>query len=179
MTPFHKQEKRPQNNGIVIEETRCLDEFKRTLASLTVNNKDIIDALTKSAGIGWTNAVQIVDMILNCKPTEAIVKLYLIDSILKNIGGIYLELFGQILVSTFTTIFKIADVNTRKKMYILRCTWNDVLSRDMLLSLDNATNKMDFKWPVKKSQTCEIGESVVTDVNVKVCLTMTSGIVIH
>lgn len=173
--PLHKDAERSKK----VDQIQSLDGFRRTLTSLTTNSKYTIDALTEAAGVYCNHAIQIVDMILSCKPTESITKLYLIDSIIKNIGGIYLTRFGQVLVKTFTAIFKDADINTRKKLYVLRCTWNNVVPPDILLSLDTHTKEIDNNWPLQTLQMHDKDEAVVIDVNDKVCVTVTPDIVIY
>ena len=54
----------------------------------------------------------IEDRLKKVKPDQMLPIMYLIDSIIKNIGGPYIELFQQNLVSTFTNIFR-SDVQVK------------------------------------------------------------------
>ncbi|KAJ8944029.1 hypothetical protein NQ318_021745 [Aromia moschata] len=74
--------------------------------------------------------------------------LYLIDCIVKNVGGTYTTLFSQNIVSTFCGVFKAVDEKTRAEMFKLRQTWNDVFPQMKLYAIDVQINLLDPAWPV-------------------------------
>ncbi|KAK2584744.1 hypothetical protein KPH14_007075 [Odynerus spinipes] len=79
--------------------------------------------------------------------------LYLIDSIVKNVNGTYLNLFTQNIVNTFCGVFEKVDENTRASMWKLRQTWNDVFPAKKLFSLDVRVQSIDPAWPITASPT--------------------------
>lgn len=130
--------------------------FQQQLNSLKENEKPIIDGFTKSAGIGCEISDKIVDTIIKYNAKNGIIKLYLIDSIVKNIGGEYLTLFGNVLIDLFTKIFAAADVSFRKKLFTLRHTWSGFFPKDTLRSLDISTKKIDANWPVENIESVKV-----------------------
>lgn len=99
--------------------------------------------------------------------------LYLIDSIVKNVGHEYTGLFSHSIVNIFCGVFEkvclcgcvrmcgwwarlvlthfvTIQVNekVRTKMYALRQTWNDVFSQPKLYALDLKVNNIDRAWPI-------------------------------
>ena len=86
------------------------ENFKKLLATLTSNNAIIIDNLTAIAKEEINNAklfIKVIeDRIKEVKADQMLPLMYLMDSICKNIGGPYNELFQQNLVSNFSLVFK-------------------------------------------------------------------------
>lgn len=74
--------------------------------------------------------------------------LYLIDCIVKNVGGPYTALFSQNIVATFCSVFRVADERTRAEMFKLRQTWNEVFSAKKLYAIDIQIKMLDPAWPV-------------------------------
>ena len=85
------------------------DTYKETLATLTFNNKIVINTLTEIAkeNIKFASVVVAVieERLRRVPPDQMLPLMYLIDSICKNHGGPYKELFQQNLVSNFAYIF--------------------------------------------------------------------------
>lgn len=58
-------------------------------------------------------------------PDRKLPLLYLLDSIVKNIGGVYLQLFSRNLVTTFRSAYEnVVDEATRSAMLRLLDTWD-------------------------------------------------------
>lgn len=58
--------------------------------------------------------------------------LYLLDSIIKNIGGVYLELFAENIVPVFCTAFEACDMSSRMAMQHLLKTWYGVFPEEKI-----------------------------------------------
>ncbi|KAJ8720492.1 hypothetical protein PYW08_005957 [Mythimna loreyi] len=75
--------------------------------------------------------------------------LYLVDSIIKNVGGAYTSKFSQSIVNMFTRTFKQVDEKIRSQMFKLRETWHDVFPATKLYQLDVKVNLIDPAWPIQ------------------------------
>ncbi|PWA24396.1 hypothetical protein CCH79_00011860 [Gambusia affinis] len=80
---------------------------------------------------------------------EKLPVLYLVDSIVKNVGGEYLAVFAKNLIASFICVFEKVDENTRKSLFKLRSTWDDVFPLKKLYALDVRVNSLDPAWPIK------------------------------
>ncbi|KAG5886429.1 hypothetical protein JTB14_035721 [Gonioctena quinquepunctata] len=127
-------------------------EYASSLADLTFNSKPLINVLTMLADENSPNAKVIVEAIeTHLSKVSTDVKLpilYLIDCIVKNVGGTYTSLFSQNIVSTFCGVFKAVDEKTRAEMFKLRQTWNEVFPQMKLYAIDVQINLLDPAWPV-------------------------------
>merc|ERR1711934_553225 len=77
--------------------------------------------------------------------------MYLIDSICKNHGSPYKEMFNTNLVSNFAHIFQQVSEKVRSLLYKLRLTWGgsyQVFTPTVLHQLDVKIKKIDPAWPV-------------------------------
>merc|ERR1719228_2852551 len=126
-----------------------------TLATLTFNNKIVINTLTEIAKENTRFASVVVAVIeerLRKVDSDKMLPLmYLIDSICKNHGGPYKELFQQNLVSNFAYIFLAVNEKVRGLLYKLRQTWGDryhVFTDKKLFQLDQKIKTIDPAWPV-------------------------------
>merc|ERR1711915_989013 len=84
-------------------------------------------------------------------PDQMLPLMYLIDSICKNHGGPYKELFQQNLVSNFAYIFQQVNEKVRYALHKLRLTWGDryqVFTDQKLYQLDKKIQTIDPAWPV-------------------------------
>lgn len=90
----------------------------------------------------------------------------MIDSIVKNVGNVYKNLFAQNIVNMFCGTFEkvkqtkfspnaklnlnALQVNekVREKMFNLRQTWNEVFPQTKLYALDVKVNVIDNNWPI-------------------------------
>lgn len=145
---------------VMESETERIDDFKGTLRDLKFNSKPLISMLTMlaesekeypSAAAGIVKAIEErlheVRQKDKLSPLEIPV-LYLIDSIVKNVGGIYIKLFTQNIVSNFCRIFERSDEKIRSSLYKLRCTWKGFFPPEKLSALDKKVKLLDPKWPV-------------------------------
>ncbi|XP_043252988.1 uncharacterized protein LOC122397706 [Colletes gigas] len=133
------------------------DEYISSLSDLTINSKPLINMLTMLAEDNIEHASAIVQAVENhLQKVRSDIKLpvlYLIDSIVKNVNGAYLNLFTQNIVNTFCGVFEKVDENTRASMWKLRQTWNDVFPANKLFSLDVRVQSIDPAWPITASPT--------------------------
>jgi len=127
-----------------------VQEFKSVLQQLTFNSKPIISELTDLAKRNISIAPLIVDIIENqLKNVQSHQKLpimYLMDSILKNIGGSYVTLFSNNLIKLFGQTFNLVDSDTQMKLKRLVNTWKDypkgpLFSRNILDNLNSIINQ--------------------------------------
>ncbi|XP_063537614.1 pre-mRNA cleavage complex 2 protein Pcf11 [Cydia strobilella] len=129
------------------------DEYASSLADLTVNSKPLINMLTILAEENVDHAGVIVDTVeKHLEKVQADIKLpvlYLVDSIIKNVGGAYVQKFSQIIVNMFTRTFKQVDEKVRSQMFKLRETWHDVFPATKLYQLDVKVNLIDPAWPIQ------------------------------
>ena len=92
------------------------EKFRDTLSKLTDNNKLLIDNLTDIAkdlkhAMVVTRVIE--DRLMMVKPHGKLPIMYLIDSICKNIGEPYIEMFQQNLVSNFSHVFQECNKEVR------------------------------------------------------------------
>ena len=75
--------------------------------------------------------------------------LYLMDSICKNVGNPYTNLFTQNIVSNFCDVFEKVDEKTRLSLYKLRQTWSTIFPVRKLYAVDTRIkSKLDPAWPI-------------------------------
>jgi len=98
------------NNKLTGMAREVAEKYRETLVTLTFNNKIVINTLTEIAKEDTKYANVIVDCIearLRKVPADQMLPLmYLIDSICKNHGSPYKEMFNHNLVSNFAYIFQ-------------------------------------------------------------------------
>ncbi|XP_064465566.1 pre-mRNA cleavage complex 2 protein Pcf11-like isoform X3 [Ornithodoros turicata] len=127
-------------------------EYKESLRDLQFNSKPLINMLTILAEENIGQAPRIVHTIeehLQKVPVELkIPVLYLIDSIMKNVGGAYCTLFMQNIVANFCSVFEKGEDKTRLQLFKLRQTWTDLLPNQKLYGLDEQVKNMDSAWPI-------------------------------
>ncbi|XP_071362024.1 pre-mRNA cleavage complex 2 protein Pcf11 [Trachinotus anak] len=128
-------------------------EYQSSLEDLTFNSKPHINMLTILAEENLNFAKDIVAIIeaqiSKAPTTEKLPVLYLVDSIVKNVGGEYLAVFAKNLITSFICVFEKVDENTRKSLFKLRSTWDDVFPLKKLYALDVRVNSLDPAWPIK------------------------------
>eukprot|EP00075_Anas_platyrhynchos_P033523 XP_027322776.1 pre-mRNA cleavage complex 2 protein Pcf11 [Anas platyrhynchos] len=88
-------------------------------------------------------------LLLQAPASEKLPVMYLMDSIVKNVGREYLTAFTKNLVATFICVFEKVDENTRKSLFKLRSTWDDIFPLKKLYALDVRVNSLDPAWPIK------------------------------
>ncbi|XP_054611775.1 pre-mRNA cleavage complex 2 protein Pcf11 [Dunckerocampus dactyliophorus] len=128
-------------------------EYQSSLEDLTFNSKPHINMLTILAEENVNFAKDIVAIIeaqiSKAPATEKLPVLYLVDSIVKNVGGEYLAVFAKNLITSFICVFEKVDENTRKSLFKLRSTWDEVFPLKKLYALDVRVNSVDPAWPIK------------------------------
>ncbi|XP_061558719.1 pre-mRNA cleavage complex 2 protein Pcf11 [Phycodurus eques] len=128
-------------------------EYKSSLEDLTFNSKPHINMLTILAEENVNFAKDIVSIIeaqiSKAPAAEKLPVLYLVDSIVKNVGGEYLAVFAKNLITSFICVFEKVDENTRKSLFKLRSTWDEVFPLKKLYALDVRVNSVDPAWPIK------------------------------
>ncbi|KAJ8405888.1 hypothetical protein AAFF_G00313250 [Aldrovandia affinis] len=129
-------------------------EYLSSLEDLTFNSKPHINMLTILAEENLHFAKDIVAIIeaqiAKAPPAEKLPVLYLVDSIVKNVGGEYLEVFAKNLVTSFICVFEKVDENTRKSLFKLRSTWDEIFPLKKLYALDVRVNSVDPAWPITR-----------------------------
>ncbi|XP_071642109.1 uncharacterized protein Pcf11 isoform X4 [Temnothorax longispinosus] len=151
-------------SGIMFASTKSkevAEEYISSLSDLTINSKPLINMLTMLAEDNIEHASAIVqaveDHLQKVRSDIKLPVLYLIDSIVKNVNGDYLNLFTQNIVNTFCGVFEKVDENTRASMWKLRQTWSDVFPPQKLLSLDYQVQRIDPAWPIIPSASIPSG----------------------
>ncbi|XP_078514610.1 pre-mRNA cleavage complex 2 protein Pcf11 isoform X2 [Lissotriton helveticus] len=133
-------------------EDACRD-YQSSLEDLTFNSKPHINMLTILAEENLPFARDIVALIeaqIAKAPTaEKLPVMYLMDSIVKNVGREYLDAFSKNLVPTFVNVFEKVEENTRKSLFKLRSTWDEIFPSKKLYALDVRVNSLDPAWPIK------------------------------
>ncbi|KAK7925140.1 hypothetical protein WMY93_007450 [Mugilogobius chulae] len=128
-------------------------EYESSLEDLTFNSKPHINMLTILAEENIAFAKDIVGIIeaqiSKAPPHEKLPVLYLVDSIVKNVGRDYLPVFAKNLITSFICVFEKVDENTRKSLFKLRSTWDEVFPPKKLYALDVRVNSVDPAWPIK------------------------------
>ncbi|CAG8784429.1 43389_t:CDS:2, partial [Gigaspora margarita] len=113
------------NLEIDLESVR--QDYRASLQDLTFNSKPIITNLTIIAQENLPAARAIVqaieDQIRTCPPPHKLPVLYLLDSISKNVGGIYIQLFARNLCNTFMDTYDVVDQPTKQKLERVLATW--------------------------------------------------------
>ncbi|XP_059050202.1 pre-mRNA cleavage complex 2 protein Pcf11 isoform X2 [Achroia grisella] len=129
------------------------EEYASSLADLTMNSKPLINMLTILAEENIEHAGVIVETVEKhlekVHPDIKLPVLYLVDSIIKNVGRAYTQKFSQSIVNMFTRTFKQVDERVRSQMFKLRETWHDVFPATKLYQLDVKVNLIDPAWPIQ------------------------------
>eukprot|EP01135_Chromosphaera_perkinsii_P009452 Nk52_evm10s1762 gene=Nk52_evmTU10s1762 len=119
--------------------------FASSLEDLTFNSKPIINSLTMIAGDNIGSADAIVDAIearfMAVEPKQKLPCLYLIDSILKNIGKDYIGMFSQNIASLFVRAYEKVDAKVRNNFIRVRKTWGGIFPPNTLQNIDTKLQK--------------------------------------
>ncbi|KAL8946296.1 MAG: hypothetical protein Q9222_007286 [Ikaeria aurantiellina] len=114
---------------------QVVEDYKSSLADLTVNNKHEINLLTVIASDYISKAVELSRVlehhILNVSPNRKLPALYVLDSIAKNVGGAYIRCLGQNLYRIFMSAYSLVEAPVRKKLDEMVKTWKEPVPGSM------------------------------------------------
>eukprot|EP00961_Rhodomonas_salina_P115664 1556898-Rhodomonas_salina.1 len=108
---------------------------KAIINNLTMLAADYIDNLPVCTGIIRAVERCVVDAV----PQRKLIPLYVMDSIIKNVGKIFTRLFLQNLIEIFCNAFDVVDNQTRASFIKLLDTWEQqgVFAADRLQQIRN------------------------------------------
>ncbi|KAI9834495.1 MAG: hypothetical protein M1826_002649 [Phylliscum demangeonii] len=105
------------------------EDYKNSLEDLTFNSKFEITNLTVIAKENMDHALAISrvteDHIRNAPPSRKLPALYVLDSVVKNVGTPYTLFFGRNLYQTFMNAYTLVDAPIRKKLEEMLKTWKE------------------------------------------------------
>ncbi|KAJ2531471.1 mRNA 3' end processing factor [Coemansia sp. RSA 1937] len=104
-------------------------EFRNDLGKLTFNSKPIINSLSKKAEENVDDAESVLraieDHLRFTVPKYKLPAFYLLDSIAKNVGGMYVSLLHGRLTKLFIDMWRSADDMVKSKMERTMGTWRN------------------------------------------------------
>ncbi|KAF9906850.1 hypothetical protein EC991_000213 [Linnemannia zychae] len=124
--------------------------YRNELASLTFNSKPIITSLTISAGENVSVSkviVQTIEERLRTAPAnQKLPTLYLIDSIIKNVGGPYLNLFARTIVTLFLDAYAVVDSSAKASFEKVLGTWpnwnTQLFPKELIAKIEHGVRSM-------------------------------------
>ncbi|KAH7149857.1 hypothetical protein B0J13DRAFT_522938 [Dactylonectria estremocensis] len=131
------------------------EDYKLALEDLSSNMRFEISNLTVIARENTEHALAIAEVlqqhILKAPPNKKLPALYVLDSIVKNVGTPYTLYFGRNLFKTFMESYAVVDQPVRRKMEEMLRTWKEpvpgsmdsrpVFSHELVRPIENALMK--------------------------------------
>ncbi|KAJ2786152.1 mRNA 3' end processing factor [Coemansia interrupta] len=106
-----------------------LREYRTALSKLTFNSKPIINDLSRKAGTHISDAETIIkaieDHLRFSEPSIKLPAFYLLDSIFKNVGGMYISLMHGRLDNIFVNMWKSVDSKVKGNMERTLASWRN------------------------------------------------------
>lgn len=135
-------------------------QYTEGLLGLTLNSKPIINNLTIIAEENVDSSAVIVRLIesriaqvcyspanlcitivcllnFQADTDKKLPVIYLLDSIIKNVGGVYLQLFSKNIINTYCNAFEKLDTNNRISMVHLLKTWIGVFPQEQVSAIQD------------------------------------------
>ncbi|KAF9887679.1 hypothetical protein FE257_009772 [Aspergillus nanangensis] len=115
------------SSGLVSDEVA--EDYKNSLEDLTTNDRFQISNLTVIAKENTEHAMAICRVLENhirtTPPPQKLPALYVVDSIVKNVGTPYTRFLGHNMYQTFMNAYTLVDSQTRKKLDEMLKTWKE------------------------------------------------------
>ncbi|KAL2825429.1 hypothetical protein BDW59DRAFT_146201 [Aspergillus cavernicola] len=141
------------SSGLASDEVA--EDYKNSLEDLTTNDRFQISNLTVIAKENTEHAMAISRVLENhiraTPPAQKLPALYVVDSIVKNVGTPYTLFLGRNLYQTFMNAYTLVDSQTRRKLDEMLKTWKEpvpgsldtrpVFPPDITRSIENALIK--------------------------------------
>jgi pre-mRNA cleavage complex 2 protein Pcf11 len=115
------------SSGLASDEVA--EDYKNSLEDLTTNDKFQISNLTVIAKENTEHAMAISRVLENhirtTPPAQKLPALYVVDSVVKNVGTPYTLFLGRNLYQTFMNAYTLVDSQTRRKLDEMLKTWKE------------------------------------------------------
>ncbi|KAK9872020.1 hypothetical protein WA026_015268 [Henosepilachna vigintioctopunctata] len=119
---------------------KAVNEFAARLANLLHDSKTLMYILTSLAEEYAVYAAEIVTVVeehlKKVEPSRKLLTIYLIDSIVRKLGGIYTELFQRNIAQNFCSVYEEVDTECQFDMIRLRKAWNGLFPSEVLRDID-------------------------------------------
>ncbi|KAL9536870.1 hypothetical protein MBANPS3_012299 [Mucor bainieri] len=124
-----RQQQQPHNASNTRDVEQVGRNYRSALSELTFNSKPIITNLTimaqENQGAASVIVKEIENQLRNNAAGQKLPVLYLIDSICKNVGGVYITNFSRNMVNVFLDAYTLTDPTVRKSFERLLQTWKN------------------------------------------------------
>ncbi|KKK17934.1 mRNA cleavage factor complex component Pcf11, partial [Aspergillus ochraceoroseus] len=115
------------SSGLASDEVA--EDYKNSLEDLTTNDRFQISNLTVIAKENTEHAMAISRVLENhirtTPPLQKLPALYVVDSIVKNVGTPYTLFLGRNMYQTFMNAYTLVDSQTRRKLDEMLKTWKE------------------------------------------------------